>query len=120
MALAWTWLVVDCVDPAPVARFWAAALGAPERETDEDGDWPVSPPGSSVALLFQAVSEGKTGKNRLHLDLHPGSPAEQDAEVERLIALGARRAQVGQTGSESWVILADPGGNEFCVLRGAD
>jgi hypothetical protein len=120
MALSWTWLVVDCIDPVPVARFWAAALGAPEPKPDDDGDWAVGPPDSSVGLLFLVVPDGKPMKNRLHLDLSPSSPAEQDAEVERLLALGATRADIGQTGSESWVVLADPAGNEFCVLRGAD
>ncbi|MFG1609127.1 VOC family protein [Actinoplanes sp. NPDC049265] len=56
------------------------------------------------------------GKNRLHLDLTPG-PDGPGAEVERLLALGARRADVGQTGDESWTVLADPEGNEFCVVR---
>jgi hypothetical protein len=120
MALSWTWLLVDCVDPAPTARFWAAALGAPEPKPDDDGDWVVTPPDSSVGLLFLAVPEGKTLKNRLHLDLRPDTPEEQEAEVARLLALGATHAQIGQTGAESWVVLADPEGNEFCVLRGAD
>lgn len=64
------------------------------------------------------MPEAKSIKNRLHLDLTP-SPGERDVEVERLIGLGATRADVGQTGDESWVVLADPEGNEFCVLSGA-
>jgi hypothetical protein len=119
MALTWTWLVVDCTDPAPVAQFWGEVFGV-ETKPDEDGDWVLTPPGSTVGLLFQRVLEGKTVKNRLHLDLRPGSPAEQETEVDRLLGLGATRADVGQTGEETWVVLADPDGNEFCVLRGAD
>jgi hypothetical protein len=63
-------------------------------------------------LLFLAVPEAKAGKNRLHLDLRPD---DHDAEVERLLALGARHVNIGQ-GEQSWVVLADPEGNEFCVL----
>jgi len=61
------------------------------------------------------VTDVKTVKNRLHLDLSPG-PGEQEAEIERILALGARRVDIGQTGDESWTVLADPEGNEFCVL----
>jgi hypothetical protein len=64
-------------------------------------------------LLFGAVPEPKTVKNRLHLDFRPD---DRDREVERMLALGATRADVGQ-GEESWVVLADPEGNEFCILR---
>src|SRR6266511_1538632 len=66
-------------------------------------------------LTFAHVPEGKTVKNRLHLDVNP-TDREQDEEVRRLLDLGARHADVGQTGDESWVVLADPEGNEFCVL----
>ncbi|ONH28652.1 VOC family protein [Pseudofrankia asymbiotica] len=117
MALSWKWLVIDCTDPAPVAGFWADVLGV-RAEPDQDGDWIVVSPDSSVKLLFERVPEAKTIKNRLHLDLSPSSPDEQRTEVERLLALGATRADVGQTGEESWVVLADPAGNEFCVLSG--
>ena len=67
-------------------------------------------------LLFIKVPEPRTVKNRMHLDLSPVDRS-RDEEVERLLALGATRAEVGQTGEESWVVLADPEGNEFCVLR---
>ena len=74
----------------------------------------VSPKtGTGTPLLFCKVPEGKTVKNRLHLDLRP---EDQAAEVERLIGLGARKVDIGQ-GSQTWVVLADPEGNEFCVLR---
>jgi hypothetical protein len=71
---------------------------------------------STPALTFAHVPEGKTVKNRLHLDLNP-TDREQDEEVRRLLDLGARHADVGQ-GDVSWVVLADPEGNEFCVLAG--
>jgi hypothetical protein len=112
-------LAIDSTDPAAQARFWAEALGW--RVTyEDDGESVVEPPAGSTEenvapdLLFIKVPEQKSVKNRLHLDL---CPADQIAEVERLIALGATRADVGQSSSVSWVVLADPEGNEFCVLR---
>jgi hypothetical protein len=117
MSLRWSWTVVDCVDQDRVSRFWAEALGG-TATIDSDGDVAVDIPGGGVKLLFLQVADGKAVKNRIHLDLTPGSPDEQHAEVDRLLALGATRADIGQTGSESWVVLADPEGNEFCVLRG--
>jgi hypothetical protein len=77
---------------------------------------PAGSPEDGVApdLLFLPVPEGKAVKNRLHLDLRP---LDQDAEVTRLEALGARRASVGQDDAVTWVVMADPEGNEFCVLR---
>lgn len=110
---------MDSVDPAPLARFWEAALGW--RITEEEPDEVVlEPPAGSPEdgvvpdLLFLRVPEAKAGKNRLHLDLRP---ADQAAEVARLEALGARRVDIGQGTSVTWVVLADPEGNEFCVLR---
>jgi hypothetical protein len=78
----------------------------PPKGSPEDG---VSPD-----LLFLRVPEAKSVKNRLHLDLRPD---DQDAEVRRVEGLGARRVSVGQGADASWVVLADPEGNEFCVLR---
>ena len=72
---------------------------------------------AGIGICFMPVTDTKVVKNRLHLDLAPGSPADREAEIERAIALGARLVDVGQTGSESWTVLADPEGNEFCVLR---
>jgi catechol 2,3-dioxygenase-like lactoylglutathione lyase family enzyme len=126
-----TEIVVDCRDPIAQAAFWAAALGYHVVRT-EDGQvevaaWPQEPPDLAgqvrrapvaPALVFVTVPEGKTAKNRLHLDVRPvGCPHE--AEVERLIGLGARRCDVGQ-GSRPWAVLADPEGNEFCVLGPLD
>jgi predicted enzyme related to lactoylglutathione lyase len=113
-----TEIVIDCNDPEQVAGFWSAALGW-SVQTDGADRW-MSETGSdedgSLVLIFQSVPEPKTGKNRVHLDVSPRD-CEQFDEVERLLRLGARRANVGQTGQESWVVLADPEGNEFCVLR---
>ena len=113
---------IDAADPAGLAAFWCAALGWDQR-TDEDGDVWIEPGpqhrdhGTVRPLLFIRVPEGKLGKNRLHLDLVPD---DHEAEVERLESLGATRPSIGQTGNESWVVLADPEGNEFCVLDEPD
>ena len=122
-----TEVVVDCRDPEALAAFWAAALGyhVVRREDGqvEIGPWAREPSDlaervrrapSAPALVFVAVPEGKTVKNRLHLDLRPVDGSHAD-EVERLIGLGARRADLGQ-GEVPWAVLADPEGNEFCVL----
>ena len=112
-------LCIDTADPAGLAGFWQAALGW-RRTHEEDDQVVLEPPAGSpedgVApdLLFLRVPEDKAGKNRLHLDLRP---KDQAAEVARLEALGARRADVGQGAAVSWVMMADPDGNEFCVLR---
>ena len=113
-------LVVDAVQPAPLARFWAAALGW-EVAAEEDTEVDVEPPGYrypdpvALPLVFVPVPEAKTGKNRIHLDLATESAAHQAAEVERLLSLGAVHADINQ-GDVPWVVLADPEGNEFCVL----
>jgi catechol 2,3-dioxygenase-like lactoylglutathione lyase family enzyme len=112
MTLRWQCLVVDCDDQERVARFWGEALGLPLHGPSPDGDWWLEPGGDSPDLLFLRVPEPKTVKNRLHLDLRPD---DQGAEVARLESLGARRIDIGQ-GEVSWVVMADPEGNEFCVL----
>ena len=113
-------LVIDAVDPARLARFWAAALdweiGA--EEADEIDVWPHRysyPDPVALPLVFIAVPEAKSGKNRVHLDLATESPGHQAAEVDRLLSLGAVPADIGQ-GDVPWTVLADPEGNEFCVL----
>jgi predicted enzyme related to lactoylglutathione lyase len=112
-------LCLDSRDPARVSSFWEAALGW-HRSVDEIDEVVVVPPegsdggGAVPYLLFLQVPEDKTIKNRLHLDLRPD---DQEAEVRRLIDLGARRVSVGQGPDVSWVVLADPDGNEFCVLK---
>jgi hypothetical protein len=110
---------VDTPDPARLASFWQSALGW-RRTFEQDSAVVLEPPEGSAEdgvapdLLFLRVPEGKAGKNRLHLDLRPG---DQAAEVVRLEGLGASRADVGQGAGVSWVVLADPDGNEFCVLK---
>jgi hypothetical protein len=111
-------LCIDAQDPAKIASFWQSALGW-RRTFEKDDEIVLEPPAGSpedgVApdLLFLKVPEGKAVKNRLHLDLRPD---DQAAEVTRLEALGARRVSVGQ-GEVSWVVMADPEGNEFDVRR---
>jgi predicted enzyme related to lactoylglutathione lyase len=114
MAARLTEIAVDCSDPDRLAQFWSAVLGWPVGERDDWGVELLGPPGWPT-LLFIKVPEPKTVKNRLHLDVN-ATDRDQDAEVERIIALGATHADVGQ-GDVSWVVLADPEGNEFCVLR---
>ncbi|MWA15615.1 VOC family protein [Streptomyces sp. BA2] len=124
MASKFTELAIDCVDPGALARFWCAVLDYEVQEA-EDGfisiGSPLVPEGGKrvgpvpPTLGFARVPEGKAIKNRLHIDVNP-TDREQDQEVRRLLDLGARHTDVGQSGDESWVILADPEGNEFCVL----
>ncbi len=105
-------LCVDAREPGRLARFWAEALGEHIIEEEEDEVAVAADEHSYPVLLFLSVPESKTIKNRLHIDLNPD---DQAAEVQRLIGLGATHAGVGQQ-DVSWVVLADPEGNEFCVL----
>ena len=112
-------LCIHTTDPLRLATFWQAALGWRLEAGNEDEvvlEPPEGSPEDGVApdLLFLRVPEEKSGRSRLHLDLRP---VDQAAEVARLEGLGARRAEVGQGPEVSWVVLADPDGNEFCVLR---
>jgi hypothetical protein len=110
-------VVVDADDCELLARFWSEALGWRITYQSEK-EWAIEPPeGSPEAdvspdILFVKVPDRKVVKNRLHLDLRP---ADQQAQVDRMIDLGARRVDIGQ-GEVSWVVMADPEGNEFCVL----
>lgn len=116
MAVSLHHIVVDAHDLPGLARFWAQVLDwkiLSEREREvivgPDLDAPTG-------ICFMPVSDVKTVKNRLHFDLNP-HPDDREAEIERILALGARRVDIGQTGDESWTVLADPEGNEFCVVR---
>jgi predicted enzyme related to lactoylglutathione lyase len=116
MPVALHHIVVDTHDLPKLARFWAQALGwkvLSERPAEivigPDVDAPVG-------MCFMPVADRKTVKNRLHLDITT-SAEDRDQEIERLLGLGARRVDIGQTGRESWTVLADPEGNEFCVIR---
>lgn len=118
MSLHWEQVVIDSQDPRGLAKWWSEALDWPivyqsDDENDPDPEIEVGPEdGAHPTILFLRVPETKTVKNRLHLDFVPD---DQDAEVQRLLALGATRADIGQD-EVSWVVLADPEGNEFCVL----
>jgi hypothetical protein len=125
MASKFTELAIDCADPNVLARFWCSVLDY-EVQDEDDGVVTIGSPEAREGrnrrgvvpptLTFAHVPERKTVKNRLHLDVNP-TDREQDEEVRRLLDLGARHADVGQ-GDVSWVVLADPEGNEFCVLAG--
>jgi hypothetical protein len=126
MTSKFTELAIDCADPRSLARFWCSVLGYEVQAEDDDGTVSIGSPSVPDGrehlgpvppqLTFAHVPESKTIKNRLHIDVNP-TDREQDEEVRRLLGLGARHADVGQ-GEESWVVLADPEGNEFCVLAG--
>jgi hypothetical protein len=112
-------VVLDTPDPAALAPFWAAATGwRPEAEPDGDMRL-VRPDGRGPHLELLRNDVPKVAKNRVHIDVAPTASDDQAAEVERLRALGATDADVGQ-GSRSWVVLADPHGNELCVLSPRD
>jgi len=109
-------IVIDAHDLPKLARFWTQALGwqvLSEREreivigTDEN---------APVGICFMPVTDQKIVKNRVHLDITTEAQ-DRDQEIDRLLGLGAQRVDVGQTGKESWTVLADPEGNEFCVIR---
>ena len=112
MALDWEQTNVDARDPIALGSWWRDALGW-VVVGDDPVVFEIRPEENRIpGLLFVAIPEHKTIKNRLHLDFRPD---DRDREVERLLSLGATRADVGQ-GEQSWVVLADPEGNEFCVL----
>ena len=119
MSLRWQCICIDSTDPSRVATFWQEALGW-RRTYDSPAEIALEPPagspedGVSPDILVLRVPEEKSVKNRLHIDLRPD---DQAAEVARLESLGARRVSVGQGDDATWVVLEDPGGNEFCVLR---
>jgi predicted enzyme related to lactoylglutathione lyase len=108
-------LAIDALAPRTVAEFWVAALGWQVVEEDDQGISIAPADGAWPTIDVLAVPERKSVKNRLHLDLRAdGSSAEE--EVNRLLDLGARKVDVGQAPDATWTVLADPEGNEFCVL----
>ena len=113
MTSKFTELCIDCDDPEGLAGFWSEVLGLPVGR-EEDYAYLEPPQGAGPLIIFQPVPEGKTVKNRLHMDVNPVD-RDQAEEVERLEKLGATRADVGQ-GTVDWVVMRDPEGNEFCVL----
>jgi Glyoxalase-like domain len=141
-------ITFDCAEPHALARFWAAVLGTEVEDHHDfigtmldaghadpadvvvvDGRraWAeaascADPQGRYPRMLFMVVPEGKTAKNRMHLDLHLAlhltaghADDAREAEVERVVGLGATRLYDGQLGPQHWVTMADPEGNEFCV-----
>lgn len=120
MACRITELVLDAHDPDLLARFWCTVLGYVELDR-VNGSIEIGPPeagfgGPQPTIVFDRTDEPKSGKLRLHIDVN-ATDRDQEAELDRLLAAGARRADIGQTGNESWHVLADPEGNEFCLLR---
>ena len=119
MACRFSELVVDSRDPEALAAFWSAVLDY-RVLSREDGDVEIGPAegfgGPAPTIVFAAVADPTPGKVRLHIDLNP-TDRDQDAELERLLGLGAVPADVGQSGEENWHVLADPEGNQFCLLR---
>lgn len=112
VSLEWEQAVIDARDPVALGRWWSEALGWVVVNDDPD-EFEIRPtPDRLPGIIFEPVDDHKQTKNRVHLDFRPD---DQDAEVARLIAHGATRVDIGQ-GEVSWVVLADPEGNEFCVL----
>lgn len=116
MGVQLTQVCIDAVDVDLVAGFWTEVLGW-ERIIDDDGDVVLVDPSGhgGLEVLVLGVPESKSGKNRLHLDIRPQG-ATQAEELDRLLGLGATPVDIGQ-GDQTWVVLADPEGNEFCLLR---
>jgi predicted enzyme related to lactoylglutathione lyase len=113
-------IVIDAHDLPRLARFWSQVLGwkiLSEREREVVIGTDVN---AAVGICLMPAGDEKSVKNRVHLDLNPGGdagPDDREAEIRRILDLGARRVDIGQTGDESWTVLADPEGNEFCILR---
>lgn len=138
MALKWYTIVVDCRDPQAQAKWWAEALdwqvvydtpdeavAVPKQALEEHEAGPAATLEDWMrrgqGLVFVPVPEGKTVKNRLHIDLAPHTTQDRDAEIQRLLDLGATKINVGQDEDEvTWTVLADLEGNEFCVLSSRD
>jgi catechol 2,3-dioxygenase-like lactoylglutathione lyase family enzyme len=120
VTLRFGWVTIDCDDVDRLADFWKAALGFQEIYRSDPGESPrevmisIDPEGKGWTILLYEVHDPRTVKNRLHFDLRP--EGDQAEEVARLEGLGAKRIDIGQ-GEQNWVVMADPEGNEFCVLR---
>ena len=113
-------LVLDADNPRRLAAFWCEVLGWAVLDEPSDEEVEIGPPdigfgGPQPTIVFSRSDEGRRQKLRLHIDVSP-TDREQSDELERLLALGARPADIGQSGAESWHVLADPEGNEFCLL----
>lgn len=119
MTIAVSHLTIDCADPHTLSQWWCDVLGwsyvwPPSADDEEIG---IDPPeGGATGWLFIKVPDAKVVKNRLHVDLRPANGSDQATELERLLSLGATRVDIGQQ-DVLWHVLADPEGNEFCLLR---
>lgn len=113
-------LVLQCREPEVLARFWCDVLDFVVLERPGDGSIEIGPRegfgGAQPTIILSPTGEPRKEKSRLHIDVN-ATDRDQDAELQRLLDLGARPADVGQTGDEAWHVLADPEGNEFCLLR---
>ena len=110
-------MTFDCADAYTLASFWSQVVERPLGDDDNPGDpAAVVELAEGPGLLFIGVPEGKTVKNRLHLDVSPIDGSTED-EVTRLLGLGATKTDVGQGSDRNWVVMADPEGNEFDVAR---
>ena len=114
MAVSLYQIAIDTHDAPALARFWTRVLDWKILYEDPEEIVIGADETAMPGIVFLTVPEGKTVKNRLHLDL---APDDQAAEVERIIGLGARRVDIGQGDDVTWVVLADPEGNEFCVVE---
>jgi catechol 2,3-dioxygenase-like lactoylglutathione lyase family enzyme len=115
-----TELVLDCRDPEFLADFWCRVLGFVVLQTEDDGSIEIGPVGTDpddpgLTLVLSPTTQAKQTKLRLHFDVN-AVDCSQEEELQRLFELGVRKGDVGQTGEESWHVLADPEGNEFCLL----
>ena len=132
MSVRWYSVVIDCRDVAAQAGWWAEVLDW-RKAYETPAEVVIVPPHALTAraesippeeqgpgLVFVPVPEGKAIKNRLHIDLAPRGGDDQQVEIARLVSLGASRVDIGQASDTSWVVLADPEGNEFCVLSPRD
>ncbi|RYP88750.1 VOC family protein [Nocardioides guangzhouensis] len=107
-------LCIDAADPEGLARFWSAVLG---REIADDGTTLLPPDDVAFRIRFAPTDAPKTVPNQMHFDLTSATLDEQQATVDRALALGGRHLDVGQLPEEEHVVLADPEGNEFCVIE---
>lgn len=114
MGSRFTELIIDAADTDALARFWSAVLDWPVQQAEDGVVEIADPSGALPTLVFVPVADPKVVKNRVHIDVNP-TGCDQDEELARLLALGATKVDVGQ-GDQSWVVLADPEGNEFCLL----
>lgn len=121
MACRITELIIDAADAERLAVFWREALGYVELGREADGSIEIGPPdtgfgGAQPTVVLSPTTDPRPAKLRLHFDVNP-TDRDQDAELRRLLALGAKPVDIGQSGTESWHVLSDPEGNEFCLLK---